>query len=108
VEDGLQDLVDQGQAGVPTLPGEGEQPPDGEPPPESPQPTTPPATEQPPPATEAPPPDLAAAQARMDEAEQELTAAYESGEFPRIADALEEWVEARAALDAAEAASGGG
>jgi hypothetical protein len=109
VEDGLQDLVDQGQAGVPTLPGEGEEPPpDGEPPPESPQPTTPPETEQPPPATEEPPPDLAAAQARMGEAEQELAAAYESGEFPRIADALEEWVEARAALDAAEAASGGG
>jgi hypothetical protein len=106
VEEGLADLVEQGQAGVPTLPGEGEEPPDGEQPPGEPT-EAPPATEEPP-ATEAPPPDLAEAQARMDEAEQDLAEAYESGDFPRIAAALEEWVEARAALDAAEAAGGGG
>jgi hypothetical protein len=105
VEDGLADLVEQGQAGVPTLP-EGEEPtepapgespgPTAEPPPE---PTEPPATE--------PPPDLAEAEARMGEADQELAAAYESGDFARLADALEEWVAAREALDAARAASGG-
>jgi uncharacterized membrane protein (UPF0182 family) len=108
VEAGLADLVEQGQAGVPTLP-DGETPPDGEAPP--PTGTPPPTTEPPettaPPATEEPPPDLAAAEARMAAAEEELQAAYESGDLGRLDAALEEWVEARAALDAAEAAGGG-
>jgi hypothetical protein len=105
VEDGLADLVEQGQAGVPTLP-EGEEP--TEPPPGgTPGPTTePPPEPTEPPATE-PPPDLAEAEARMAEADQELVAAYDSGDFARLADALEEWVAAREALDAAQAAGGG-
>lgn len=103
IETGLADLVEQGQAGVPTLP-EGETPPEGEQPPATPPPTS----EPPSPTSEAPPPDLAAAQERMEAAEDELAAAYESGDFSRIAAALEEWVEAKAALDAAEAAAGGG
>lgn len=105
VEDGLADLVEQGQAGVPTLPPDGEEP--AEPPPDG---QTPPPTEPPPPTaepTEAPP-DLAAAQARMDAADQELADAYESGDFARLADALEEWAAAREELAAAEAAAGGG
>ncbi|MPZ27766.1 MAG: UPF0182 family protein [Micromonosporaceae bacterium] len=100
VEEGLANLVEQGQTGQPTLPPDGEEPP-AEPPPDG---QTPAPTEPPP--TEAPPPDLAAAQARMDAAEAELADAYESGDFGRLADALEEWSEARAELDAAQAAGG--
>jgi hypothetical protein len=102
VEAGLEDLVEQGQAGVPTLP-DGEEP--AEPPPGD---ETAPPAETPAPTGEptGPPPDLAAAQARMDAAEQELAAAYESGDFGRLAAALDEWVAAREALAAAEAAGG--
>ncbi|MGH3680178.1 MAG: UPF0182 family protein [Natronosporangium sp.] len=101
VEEGLADLVEQGQTGQPTLPPDGEEPP-AEPPPDG---QTPAPTEAPP--TEAPP-DLAAAQARMDAAEAELADAYESGDFGRVADALDEWAAARAELEAAQAGSGGG
>lgn len=105
VEDGLADLVEQGQAGVPTLPPDGEEP--AEPGP-TPGPTPPVEPTEPPTAepTE-PPPDLAAAQARMDAANDELAAAYESGDFGRLAAALEEWAAAREELEAAQAASGG-
>ena len=100
VEEGLADLVEQGERGIPTLPdepppAEGEaQPPPTTPPAEPPEPTTPPATEE-------PPPDLAEAQAAMEEAEQELADAYDSGDFARIAEALQQWYEARQALEAA-------
>jgi hypothetical protein len=102
VEEGLQELVEQGQAGVPTLP-DGEEAP-GQPPAEQPTPTAPPAEPTQPP--DQPPPDLAQAQARMEAAEEELGAAYESGDFARLAAALEEWVAARDALEQAEAAGG--
>src|SRR5690606_1507595 len=101
VEEGLADLVEQGERGIPTLPDE--TPPEGQgaptptPPPTqepTPEPTTPPATEE-------PPPDLAEAQAAMEEAEQELEDAYDSGDFARIAQALQDWYEARQALEAA-------
>jgi hypothetical protein len=103
LEEGLRDLVERGQTGVPDVP-----PDDGAPPEEQPPDATPPPTTQAPPPTEEPPPDLAEAQARMEAAEEELAAAYESGDFARIADALEEWAASREALDAAEAAAGGG
>jgi uncharacterized membrane protein (UPF0182 family) len=103
VEEGLADLVEQGQAGVPTLP-DGEQPPE-ETPPDQGTPSPPPDGE-PSPTPEAPP-DLAAA-IRSSAAEQELAEAYESGDLQRLAAALEEWVEARAALQAARDAEGGG
>jgi hypothetical protein len=107
VEDGLTDLVEQGQAGVPTLP-DGEEAP-AEPPPGdgTPAPTTPPAEPPTGEPTTAPPPDLEASQARMVAAEEELAAAYESGDFGRLAAALEEWVAAREELAAAQAAAGG-
>jgi uncharacterized membrane protein (UPF0182 family) len=107
IEAGLADLVEQGQAGVPTLP-DGEEPPDGTPPPgETPPPTSEPPPTTAPPPTEEPPPNLAQAQERMAAAEEELAAAYDSGDLGRLDAALQEWVEARAALDAAEAAGGG-
>ncbi|HEY8472655.1 MAG TPA: UPF0182 family protein [Natronosporangium sp.] len=105
LEEGLQDLAERGQTGAPDLPpSDGSTPPD-ETPPESPSPS--PQSPSPSPSEE-PPPDLAAAQARMQAAEDELAAAYESGDFPRIAAALEEWAQAKRELDAAEAAAGGG
>lgn len=101
VGDGLADLVEQGQAGVPTLPDGEEEPAEpGAEPTESPTPAPP--TAEP---TEAPP-DLAAAQARMAAADEELAAAYDSGDFGRLAAALEEWAAAREELQAAEAAGG--
>jgi hypothetical protein len=103
LEEGLQDLVERGQTGVPDVP-----PDDGTPPEEQPPDATPPPTTQAPPPTDEPPPDLAEAQEQMDAAEDELAAAYQSGDFTRIAAALEEWFAAKEALDAAEAAAGGG
>jgi hypothetical protein len=103
VQDGLTDLVEQGQAGVPTLPPDGEEPaPGGETPAPTAEPTEPAPTEP-----TQPPPDLAQAQARMDAADQELAAAYESGDFGRLAAALEEWAAAREELAAARNAGGG-
>lgn len=104
VEDGLQDLVEQGQAGQPTLGGEDpdEQPPGG------PEPTAPPSPTPTAPATEEPPPDLAAAEDRMAAAEQELAAAMESGDLERIGAAQEEWYDAWLALQEAEQAAAGG
>jgi hypothetical protein len=43
----------------------------------------------------------------MDAADQELAAAYESGDFGRLAAALEEWAAAREELAAARNAGGG-
>jgi hypothetical protein len=107
LEDGLADLVDQGQRGVPTLPDDPEQPP--EEPGGTPSPTPPAETEtpSPEPPEEEPPADLAAAEQRMADAEQELAAAYDSGDFSRIAAALEEWADARQALQDAQEATGG-
>lgn len=103
VEEGLADLVEQGERGIPTLPDES-QPQEGQ---DQQTPTPPPPTEPPaeptptPPATEEPPPDLAEAQEAMEAAERELEEAYDSGDFARIAQALQEWYEARQALKAA-------
>jgi hypothetical protein len=92
---------------VPTLP-DGEEAPAEPPPGEgTPAPTTPPAEPPTGEPTTAPPPDLEASQARMVAAEEELAAAYESGDFGRLAAALEEWVAAREELAAAQAAAGG-
>jgi uncharacterized membrane protein (UPF0182 family) len=102
LEEGLQDLVERGQSGVPDVP------PEGTPPDEQPPDATPPPTAEPPPPTEEPAPDLAEAQQRMEAAEEAVAAAYESGDLGDLDAALEEWIAARAALDAAEAAAGGG
>jgi hypothetical protein len=100
VQEGLEDLVRQGQAGVPTLP-EGQEPP-AEPPPDgqTPSPT-------PPPASPEPPAGVAEAEAQVEAAEQELREAYASGDFVRIAQAVEDWIEAQEALDRAREAEGG-
>src|SRR5690606_22584170 len=103
VEEGLADLVEQGKRGIPTLPDEpGPQEGQDQQTPTPPPPTEPPAEPTPtPPATEEPPPDLAEAQEAMEAAERELEEAYDSGDFARIAQALQEWYEARQALKAA-------
>jgi uncharacterized protein len=93
LEDGLRNLVEQGQRGVPTIVEEGEP---GETPPDegaATPPPTPPAEE--PPAT--PAPDVAEAEANLREAMDELRAAEQSGDFVRYAQA------AQAVLDAWEA-----
>jgi uncharacterized membrane protein (UPF0182 family) len=105
VEQGLSDLVEQGEAGVPTIGEEGQPPPDGSSPSPSAtaEPTESPPASPTPPASPEPPPDLAEAEARMEEAEEELLAAYDSGDLQRLADALEEWANAKRALDQAQA-----
>jgi uncharacterized protein len=94
LEEGLQNLVEQGRRGVPTIAEETEP---GETPPDegaaTPPPATPPAEE--PPAT--PPPGIAEAEANLREAMDELRAAEQSGDFVRYAQA------AQAVLDAWEA-----
>src|SRR5690606_38963915 len=65
LEEGLADLVEQGQRGVPTL--EGETPPDEQPPDGTPSPTPPP-TATPPPADTPPPPGVEEALAAFEQA----------------------------------------
>jgi hypothetical protein len=43
----------------------------------------------------------------VEAAEQELREAYASGDFVRIAQAVEDWIEAQEALDRAREAEGG-
>ena len=104
IDDGLADLVDQGQRGVPTItdPGEGEEPPPGA------QPTQPPGEPTPTPEpTEPPPADVAEALANLEAAMDELRAAEESGDFVRYAEAARAALEAWEAYEQAVAASEG-
>jgi uncharacterized protein len=101
LEEGLQNLVEQGQRGIPTIVEDGEE---GEAPPEQGAPESP-APESPPPA-EAPPPELAEAEASLREAMNELREAEQSGDFVRYAQAaqavLDAWEAYEQALDAAQ------
>lgn len=95
VDEGLQDLVRQGRGEAPSEP-------DVTPPADPSAPTDPAEPTDPEPTTPPEAPDLAQAQARMAAAEEELAAAYASGDFARLAAALQEWVAAREALDQAQ------
>lgn len=107
VEEGLEDLVEQGERGVQTLPEDPEQQPE-EPPAQTPSPSPTPGDE-PSPSPGVDSPDLAEAQQRYDEASRQLNEAYEGGDFAEIAQALEEWRAAYEDLQAAlEAENGGG
>jgi uncharacterized protein len=100
LEDGLANLVEQGQRGVPTI-GDDEAPPE-EPPAETPPGSPPPAEQPEPPAA---PPGVAEAEADLAAAMDELRAAEQSGDFVRYAQAaqavLEAWEAYQAALEAA-------
>jgi uncharacterized protein len=102
IDDGLTDLVEQGQRGVPTIDGEGEEsPPDASPePPGTPAPPTEPPAE--------PPADVAEALADLEAAMEELRAAEQSGDFVRYAQATQAVLEAWEAYEAAVAAAEGG
>jgi hypothetical protein len=104
LEGGLENLVEQGRRGVPSI---------GEPggPPASPAPTEPAPTgpEPTPPAQPptAPPPDVAQALADLEVAMAELRAAEQAGDFVRYAEAAQAVLEAWDAYQAALAASDG-
>ncbi|QSB15670.1 UPF0182 family protein [Natronosporangium hydrolyticum] len=107
VEEGLEDLVEQGRGQAPTLPDDEDLPlPEDEAPPEQQAPPTDPPAQEPPPDDAQPPADLEEAQARMEAAEEELVDAYQSGDLNRLATALEEWSEARDELQQAEGQAG--
>ena len=99
LEDGLENLVEQGQRGIPTIAEDGEA---EEVPPDQAAPPTPPAEEPPaeePPAE--PAPDIAEAEANLREAMEELRAAEQDGDFVRYAQAAQAVLDAWDAYEAA-------